>query len=67
MTEEHYLDHDGNLISRKVTSAPASSSQTPPTKTQPVAHQSHAFPSLLKRLPRAGDQEGDPSGTDSHT
>lgn len=70
MTEEHYLDHDGNLISRKVTYTSGNSiflRNRPPTTSRMLMLISHMiFFSLFKRLPRAGDQESDSSGIDSH-
>lgn len=47
MTEEHYLDHDGNLISRKVTYASVNSTfltNSPPTKSRLCVDQSHDSP-----------------------
>lgn len=44
MTEEHYLDHDGNLISRKVTYTSGTSifhRNRPPTKSRMFVDQSH--------------------------
>lgn len=44
MTEEHYLDHDGNLISRKVTYTSGTSiflRNRPPTNSRLFVDQSH--------------------------
>lgn len=76
MTEEHYMDHDGNLISRKVKYSFV-------TFLTPEKHSSYEekaacfyyllachieiFPFLFKNRPLVGNQEGDSSGIYSHT